>query len=90
MLYNEDIYQPPEIKVGDTVKHFKNELNNTEFLYKVLSLDGIDTTTGNTIVIYQSVTSGIMFARPIEEFFSEVDRTKYPNIRQKYRFEPVY
>lgn len=89
MLYNEDTYQLPEIRVGDTVKHFKNELNSTEFIYKVLSLDGIDTTNGNKIVIYQSVNNSIMYARPVEEFFSEVDRSKYPNIKQKYRFEPI-
>lgn len=28
-----------------------------------------------------------MFARPLNQLFSKVDTAKYPNIKQKYRFE---
>ena len=30
-----------------------------------------------------------MWARPIQEFMSEVDRVKYPNATQQYRFELI-
>ena len=40
------------------------------------------------MMVYQPLYEGHgMFVRPLEMFLSEVDYEKYPQIRQKYRFE---
>lgn len=86
-----------DIKVGDIVQHFKREVlsdkNNQLYLYKILEI-AEHTETGEKLVIYQALydsdAMGIhfgVFARPLDMFMSEVDHDKYPDIKQKYRFE---
>lgn len=42
------------------------------------------------LVIYHNVDNpNILYARPIKEFLSEVDKEKYPNATQRYRLEEV-
>jgi hypothetical protein len=88
-----------DIKIGAIVQHFKREqledTDNSLYLYKILEI-AEHTETKEKLVIYQAlyedITKGIhfgVFARPYDMFMSEVDRSKYPNIKQKYRFEAV-
>ena len=81
-----------DICVGDIVQHFKREwvsADTSEYLYKVLAF-AQHTETGEQLVIYQALYAPFkVCARPYAMFMSEVDREKYPDIRQKYRFEKV-
>lgn len=80
------------ICVGDIVQHFKREwvsADTSEYLYKVLAF-AQHTETGERLVIYQALYAPFkVCARPYAMFMSGVDREKYPDIRQKYRFEKV-
>lgn len=44
-----------------------------------------------SLVIYAGITepAGHLWARPINMFLSKVDRDKYPDSKQEYRFEEV-
>lgn len=81
-----------DILVGDIVQHFKQEWvssETSEYLYKVLAF-AQHTETGEKLVVYQGMYPPFKIcARPYDMFMSEVDREKYPKIRQKYRFEKI-
>lgn len=81
-----------DIKVGDIVRHFKREWvsdSTSEYLYKVLAFAG-HTETGEKLVVYQALYAPFKTcARPYDMFMSEVDKVKYPDVKQKYRFEKV-
>jgi len=84
-------------KVGDIVKHFKRETidlssNPTEYLYEIIAFT-THSETQEELVVYKalysnkSINAGHICARPLEMFMSKVDREKYPEIKQEYRFE---
>lgn len=84
------------LKAGDIVQHFKRETLEQPgqlYLYKILAF-AKHTESKETLVIYQALYEddvlGVHFgiyARPYDMFMSEVDHEKYPDIKQKYRFE---
>lgn len=84
-------------KIGDIVKHFKRELvklryNNTDpnmHLYIILG-EAIDPFTEKSMVIYKALYGNhTIYVRPVDEFESEIDDIRYPNIKQKYIFEKI-
>ena len=68
-------------KVGQTVRHFKGGL------YKIVAPIAFHTEDFTSFVVYKSINDEKVWVRPVREFCSEVDREKYPNATQKYRFE---
>ena len=81
-----------DIQAGDIVRHFKREWvseESAEYLYKVLAF-AQHTENGEKLVIYEALYPPYKTcARPYSMFMSEVDREKYPDVQQKYRFEKV-
>lgn len=66
------------------VKHFKN---NQYLVLGVAKDANLDT---NEFVIYRPLDGDRqLFARPVAEFLSDVDKEKYPDVQQKERFEYV-
>ena len=72
-----------EIKLNTIYRHFKGD--------KYLVMDiVIDSETGKEMVLYKGLYGDLpCYVRPLDMFLSEVDHDKYPNVKQKYRFEEI-
>lgn len=72
-----------EIKIHGIYKHFKGDYYLVEELAK-------DSETLEDVVIYRKLyDDGTCFVRPLTDFIGEVNHNKYPNVKQKYKFELI-
>lgn len=76
-----------EIKVNGIYKHFKGHV------YKVIAI-GYDSEKYSEenkeeakVVVYENIDTKEVWVRPYDMFNSLVDKEKYPNVMQEYRFE---
>ena len=70
-----------ELKIKGIYKHFKGDYYLVEDIAKYSE-------TEEDVVIYRKLyDDGALWVRPKDMFLEEVDHEKYPDVKQKYRFE---
>ena len=70
-----------ELKIHGIYKHFKGD-------YYIVEGIGIHSETKEKYVIYKGLYGqNEVYLRPLDMFLEKVDRVKYPNVKQEYRFQ---
>ena len=70
-----------ELKIKGIYKHFKGD-------YYLVEDIATHSETKEKYVVYRGLYGdNNLYIRPYEMFMSKVDKNKYPNINQEYRFE---
>ncbi len=68
---------------GEVYRHFKGKM------YKVLGI-AVHSETGEAMVIYQAMYGeNITYVRPYESFIEKLDKHKYEDVSEEYRFTHI-
>lgn len=71
----------PSPKPQEMYRHFKGNVYQIRCLAK-------HSETGEMMVVYQAMYDTFqIYVRPLDMFMEEVDRSRYPDVKQRYRFE---
>ena len=82
-MQSEDLEELKESMVGKRYRHFKGKT------YVITDI-AVHTESDEIMVIYKCFTDPLVtWCRPLTMFLSDVDHEKYPNIKQKKRFEAL-
>ena len=70
-----------ELKIKGIYRHFKGD-------YYIVEEVATHSETREKYVVYRALYGdNNLYIRPYEMFMSKVDKNKYPNVEQEYRFE---
>lgn len=76
-----------EIKVGQKYRHFKDKLCEVIAIAYDSESNSDDL---KKLVVYQALYGDkLIWVRDYDMFASKVDKEKYPDVKQEYRFEEV-
>ncbi len=72
-----------KLEINSVYRHFKGNLYLVEGI-------AIHSETKEKMVVYRGLYGdNLLYVRPLDMFLSEVDKNKYPDVVQKYRFEKI-
>lgn len=70
-----------KVKIKEVYKHFKGD-------YYIVEDIAINSENKEKMVIYRGLyDEGMLLVRPYDMFISKVNKEKYPEVDQEYRFE---
>lgn len=72
-----------ELIIKGIYKHFKGD-------YYLVEDVAYDSESKEKMVVYRRLYGdGSLWVRPLDMFLSKVDKNKYPNVEQEYRFQHI-